>query len=156
MQEADNIRRAAARLAAVQALYQMETAGAGVDSVIQEFNQHRIGGDIEAGALHEADRAFFADIVRGVIERQRRIDAIIEGRLAEKWRLARLDATARAILRAGVYELIGRADVPYRVVIDEYVEVAKAFFFDGDEPGFVNAVLNDAAREARPGEAGSL
>ncbi|MBI1364735.1 MAG: transcription antitermination factor NusB [Alphaproteobacteria bacterium] len=148
MQRADNPRRAAARLAAVQALYQMETAGAGVESVILEFNAHRFGGDPDSGVLHDADTEFFADIIRGVIELQRRIDTVIERHLADKWRLGRLDATARAILRAGAYELIRREDVPFRVVIDEYVEIANSFF-DGEEPKFVNAVLDGVARETR-------
>jgi N utilization substance protein B len=149
MPPTDNPRRSAARLAAVQALYQMETAGAGVEAVIREFLAHRLGGDIDGAALHDADAAFFADIVRGVTEAQRRIDPSIERELAKNWTLGRLDATARAILRAGVYELMRREDVPFPVVIDEYVEIANAFF-DGDEPRFINGVLDAAAKAARP------
>lgn len=151
MPTGDRKDRTAARLAAVQALYQMEAAGAGVESVIREFNAHRLGADIEGVSIHDADAEFFADIARGVIESQRRIDPVIERNLAKNWTLARLDATARAILRAGVFELSRRADVPYRVVIDEYVEIANAFF-DGDEPRFINGVLDAAAREARAEE----
>jgi N utilization substance protein B len=132
--------RSSARLAAVQALYQMETSGAGVESVIAEFIEHRLDG---------ADGGHFADILRGVVERQRKIDPLIDRHLAKHWTLARLDATARAILRAGVYELIARDDIPAAAAIDEYVELARAFFDDGDEPRFINAVLDAAAREAR-------
>jgi N utilization substance protein B len=151
MRQPENRERAAARLAAVQALYQMETAGAGVESVILEFNAHRLGGDIEGFALHDADGEFFAEIARGVIENQRRIDPFIDKNLAKNWALPRLDATARAILRAAVYELIKRPDIPYPVVIDEYVEIAKAFF-EGEEPKFINGVLDAAAKIARPDE----
>jgi N utilization substance protein B len=142
------IERSTARLAAVQALYQMEQSGAGVERVIAEFIDHRLGHPIEGADLHEADAAFFADVVRGVVDAQRRIDR----HLAQNWTLGRLDATARAILRAGAYELIRRADVPASAAIVEYVEIAKAFF-EGEEPRFVNAVLDALAREARPPEA---
>jgi N utilization substance protein B len=141
--------RSAARLAAVQALYQMETGGTGVDGVIAEFIAHRLGGEIDDEPLHEADAEFFADIVRGVVEGQRRIDPIIERRLARNWTLGRIDSIARAILRAGVFELMRRADVPPRATIDEYVEIGKAFF-DGEEARFINAVLDAVATEARP------
>ncbi len=143
--------RSAARLAAIQALYQMETAGVGVESTIQEFIAHRLGNEIDGVNFHEADAEFFADILRGAIEAQSRIDPYIERQLAKNWTLARLDATARAILRAGLFELIQRPDVPFCVVIDEYVEIANDFF-DGDEPRFINAVLDAAAREARKDE----
>ena len=141
----------AARLAAVQALYQMETGGAGVDAVVKEFIEHRLGGDIEGEAAAPADAAFFTEIVRGVVSRQRRIDPYIERRLASGWTLSRLEATSRAILRAALFELTARPDTPFRVVIDEYVEIANAFF-DGDEPRFINGVLDAAARDARPDE----
>jgi len=143
--------RSAARLAAVQALYQMEAAGAGVEATIHEFEACRLGGDLEGERLHEADAAFFADILRGAVETQGRLDPYLESQLAARWTLSRLDATVRAILRAGLYELIRRPDVPYRVVINEYVEIAKAFF-EGDEPGFINGVLDAAARKARDDE----
>lgn len=153
MHQRENSGRSAARLAAVQALYQMETAGAGVDSVIREFKTHRFGGVSEGALPDDADAEFFSDVVRGVVERQRRVDPVIERHLAKKWTLARLDATARAILRAGVYELMRRPDIPFRVVIDEYVEIANAFF-DGEEPRFINAVLDAVAHEVRGEEMG--
>lgn len=140
--------RSAARLAAVQALYQMETSGLGVEAVIREFKEYRLGGDIEGETLHKADAAFFGDILRGAVEAQRRLDPYLERQLAEGWKLSRIDATARAILRAGLYELIRRPDVPYKVVISEYIDIAKAFF-SGDEPKFINGVLDAAARTAR-------
>lgn len=143
--------RSAARLAAVQALYQMETAGQGVEATIREFEAYRLGGDLEGEALQDADAAFFADILRGTVETQPRLDPYLERSLAAGWRLSRIDATARAILRAGLYELIRRPDVPVKVVIDEYVEVANAFFA-GDEPRFINGVLDAAARAARADE----
>lgn len=143
--------RSAARLAAVQALYQMEKTGQGVEAVIREFAEHRIGRDLEGETLFPADKSFFADILRGAVETQSRLDPYLERQLAKGWTLKRLDATARAILRAALFELIRRPDVPYRVVIDEYLDVAAAFFED-DEPKFINAVLDAAAREARADE----
>ena len=143
--------RSAARLAAVQALYQMETAGQGVEATIREFQDHRLGGEVDGAVLHKADAAFFADILRGAVEAQARLDGYLERSLAKGWRLARIDATARAILRAGLYELIRRPDVPARVAIDEYMNIANAFF-SGDEPAFVNGVLDKAARAARADE----
>jgi len=143
--------RSAARLAAVQALYQMETAGQGVEATIREFRDHRLGGEVDGEILHKADAAFFGDILRGAVEAQGRLDGYLERSLAAGWRLVRIDATARAILRAGLYELIRRPDVPARVVIDEYMNIANAFF-SGDEPAFVNGVLDRAARAAREDE----
>ena len=141
--------RTVARLAAVQALYQMELAGEGVETVITEFSNFRFDGDIEGEALAEADEAYFADIVRGVIESQREIDAAITTRLASNWRLERVDATLRALLRCGAWELLKHPDTPREVVIDEYVELAKAFF-DEAEAKFVNAALDGVARDVRP------
>jgi N utilization substance protein B len=140
--------RSVARLAAVQALYQMETAGAGVETVVREFSDHRFGGDMEGEQLGEADEVFFADLVRGVVADQDDVDRFIATRLAKGWRLERIDATLRAILRAGAYELTRRTDVPVEVAIDEYVEIAKSFF-EGPEPGFVNAALDGIARDRR-------
>ncbi|MFC3078225.1 transcription antitermination factor NusB [Phenylobacterium terrae] len=140
--------RSVARLAAVQALYQMEVSNAGVEAVIREFTEHRFDRDVEGMTLAAADEAFFAEIVRGVVAHQRQVDAAIVKRLAENWRLERLDATVRAILRAGVYELEHRAEIPTEVVIDEYVELAKSFF-DGPEPGFVNGALDGVAQDVR-------
>ncbi|MFN3667929.1 MAG: transcription antitermination factor NusB [Brevundimonas sp.] len=141
--------RTVARLAAVQALYQMELAGEGVDTVIAEFSNHRFDADMEGEPLAEADEDWFAAIVRGVVETQRDIDASVKARLASNWRLERLDSTLRALLRAGAWELRDRQDVPREIVIDEYVELAKAFFDDA-EAKFVNAALDGVARDVRP------
>lgn len=141
--------RTVARLAAVQALYQMELAGEGVENVISEFSNYRFDTDIEGEPLAEADEAWFADIVRGVIESQRDIDAAVKARLASNWRMERLDATLRALLRSGAWELSHKTEVPKEIVIDEYVELAKAFF-DEAEAKFVNAALDGVARDVRP------
>jgi N utilization substance protein B len=144
--------RSVSRLAAVQALYQMEVSSAGVESVIREFSEHRfdrsVEGEGEGDTLAAADEGFFADLVRGVVAHQREVDAAVVKRLASGWRLERLDATVRAILRAGAYELEHRADVPTEVVINEYVELAKSFF-EGPEPGFVNGALDGVAQDVR-------
>ena len=145
--------RSVARLAAVQALYQMEVSGVGVDAVVREFSDQRFGGDIEGSVMAEADEAFFAEIVRGVVQAQGVIDQAIAKRLATGWRLDRIDATLRAILRAGAYELSLRDDVPTEVAIDEYVEITKSFF-EGPEPGFVNAALDAIARDRRGADHG--
>lgn len=142
--------RSVARLAAVQALYQMEVSSAGVEHVIREFVEHRFDRDVDGVALASADEDFFAALVRGVVAGQGAVDRAIVRRLAEGWKLDRLDATVRAILRAGAFELSERPDVPTEVVIDEYVEVAKSFF-EGTEPGFVNGALDAVARDVRPG-----
>lgn len=141
--------RSVARLAAVQALYQMEVSSIGVEHVIREFTDHRFDRDIEGETLAAADEAFFGELVRGVVGEQAQIDAAIAKRLATGWRLERLDATVRAILRAGTYELARRFDVPTEVAIDEYVEVAKSFF-EGTEPGFINGALDAVAKDVRP------
>ena len=142
--------RSVARLAAVQALYQMEVSSVGAEAVIREFSEHRFDRDAEGGdaPLATADEAFFADLVRGVVGHQKPVDAAIARKLASGWRLERLDATARAILRSGVYELMHRPDVPMEVAIDEYVELAKSFF-EGPEPGFINGALDAVAQDAR-------
>ncbi|THD80945.1 MAG: transcription antitermination factor NusB [Phenylobacterium sp.] len=147
--------RSVARLAAVQALYQMEVSGVGAETVIREFTEHRFDRGMpqeqDAGedvTLAAADEAFFADLVRGVVERQGEIDNAIAKRLAAGWRLERIDATVRAMLRAGAYELAHRPDVPTEVAIDEYVELAKSFF-EGPEPGFVNGALDAVAQDVR-------
>ncbi len=137
-----------ARLAAVQALYQMETSGVGVEVVVREFSDHRFDRDLEGGRLARADENFFARIVRGVVDDQAAVDRAIAKRLAKDWRLERLDATLRAILRAGAFELIRPEGVPYEVAITEYVEIAKSFF-DGPEAGFVNAALDKIAHDER-------
>ena len=140
--------RTVARLAAVQALYQMEIAATGVEAVVREFAEHRFDADLEGERLAEAYEDFFAEIVRGVVEHQAAIDRAVADRLASGWKLDRLDATLRAILRAGAFELTQRPDVPLEVAIDEYVEIGKSFF-EGPEPGVVNGVLDAIAREAR-------
>lgn len=140
--------RTVARLAAVQALYQMELAGEGVETVISEFENHRFDGDIEGQVLAEADEAFFAEIMRGVVGGRVAIDEAIKARLASNWRMERLDSTLRALLRSAAWELRERKDIPREVVIDEYVELAKAFF-DASEAKFVNAALDGVARDAR-------
>jgi N utilization substance protein B len=141
--------RSVARLAAVQALYQMEAAGAGAEAVIREFVDHRFDRDIEGARLAHADEGFFGALVRGVVADQDAVDAAVRRRLASGWKLERIDATARSILRAGAFELIRRRDVPAEVAIDEYVEIAKSFF-EGPEPGFINAALDAIARDERP------
>ena len=139
--------RAVARLAAVQALYQMETAGAGAEAVVREFLDHRFDADLEGEQLAQADHEFFAELVRGVVSSQAQIDRAIASHLASGWRLERIDATARAIFRAAGFELM-RTEAPIEVVIDEYVEIAKSFF-DGPEPGFINAALDAIGRDER-------
>ncbi len=141
--------RGAARLAAVQALYQLDVGGQTLDSVIAEFKAHRIGKEIEGMVFRPADFDFFRSVVSGVVERQLKIDPLIHEALPKSWPLKRIDITLRAVLRSGVFELLGRPDVPPAVVICEYVEVAKAFF-DADEPGLVNAVLDRLAATLRP------
>ncbi|GIX18778.1 transcription antitermination factor NusB [Erythrobacter cryptus] len=147
--------RSAARLAAVQALYQHEMEGTPLARLLDEFHQHRLGRAIDDeafgdAAYAEAEVPFFDDIVRGVAARRAEIDALLGPRLAAGWSLARLDKTMLQVLRAGTYELIARADVPVAVAISEYVDVAKAFFDDG-QAKFVNGILDAVARQARSG-----
>lgn len=144
--------RLTARLAAVQALYQMDSSGAGIDTVISDFRAHWIGADIDGDRFADADAGFFEDIVRGVVRLQMKIDPAIERRLISKWTLGRLDATARAILRSGAYELVQHPATPAAVIMDQYVEIAKGFFDDGDEPKFINAALDGLARDLRAEE----
>jgi len=145
--------RRAARLAAIQALYQMELTGVDAETVAEEFANYRFGREPEMLALGEPDEAFFGDIVRGVPHRQAEIDAAIAKCLASDWRLSRVDSILRATLRAGAFELIARPDVPVKVVIDEYVELSYAFF-SGEEPAFVNAALDKLAHRKRAAEFG--
>lgn len=145
--------RTAARLGAVQALYQMDVASTPLDDVVEEFIEHRLGQDIEGVDVGEADAAHFEDIIRGVVREQRELDRQVNGALAKGWSLARIDSTLRAILRCGTYELRRCKDVPLKVVINEYVDIAHAFF-EGDEPGVVNAVLDRLGRDIR-GAAGA-
>ena len=144
--------RSAARLAAVQALYQQEMEGTPLPRLLKEFHDHRLGATIEDAQYHAAERDFFDDIVTGADARRAEIDRLISGRLAEGWTLERLDRPMRAILRAGTYELIARPDVPVASVITEYVDVAHAFF-DKREMGFVNGLLDAIGKEARPATA---
>jgi len=145
-------KRGAARLAAVQALYQMDVAGTDVKSTLVEFESHRLGKDLEGDKLIGADVGFFRDLVSGVVQIQHRVDREIDETLALGWPLKRLDLTLRAVLRAGVYELMERRDVPPRVVISEYVDIARAFFEEGEEPGLANAILDNVAKRIRQAE----
>lgn len=145
--------RTLARLGAVQCLYQMETTGQGVDAAVREYREHRLGGELDGEAIRDADDGFFEDLVRGVLETQRRIDPYIQRRLKTGWTLKRIDSIARATLRCALFELIAKPNVPYRVIIDEYVELAASFFGEGEaEPRFVNGVLDAAARDIRADE----
>ena len=144
-------RRGLARLAAVQALYQVELTSADAEAVVSEFLAHRLGREIDGDQYGEADRGFFVDLVRGCSGRRADVDAIVASALPPDWPLARLESVLRAILRAGCYELLARSDVPARVVMNEYVEIAHAFF-SGKEPGMVNGVLDRVARTLREAE----
>ncbi len=141
-------RRGAARLAAVQALYQMDIAGAGINDVFAEFESHWIGGEVEGEKYLPAEAAFFRDVVSGVVRDQARLDPLIDDALSRGWPLKRIDAILRAVLRAGAYELEHRKDIPGRVVVSEYVDVANAFV-DREETGMVNAVLDQIGRQFR-------
>ena len=140
--------RSAARLAAVQALYQQEMEGTPIARLLREFHEHRLGATIEDEQYFDAERDFFDDVVSGVDSRRSEIDEAIAAKLAEGWSLERLDRPMRAILRAGTYELLARKDVPVGSVISEYVDVAHAFY-DKRESGFVNGLLDAVAKEAR-------
>jgi N utilization substance protein B len=144
-------KRGAARLAAVQALYQMDLAGTGLNEILTEFESHWLGGEVEGAQYRPAEAAFFRDIVGGVVREQGTLDPQIDAALARGWPLKRIEAILRAVLRAGAYELACRRDVPARVVTSEYVDVASAFV-DQDETGMVNAVLDQLARQARADE----
>lgn len=143
--------RGASRLAAVQALYQMELGGASIEEVLAEFETWRLGQELDGDTYRDADAAFFRDLVRGVVAEQRELDARIHENLVEGWPLARLDVTLRSILRAAAWELSAKRDVPARVVITEFVDIAKAFF-GNEEPRMVNGVLDTLARGYRPAE----
>lgn len=142
--------RTVARLAAVQALYQLEASGGGVEDAIRQFQDHRFDRDLEDGTMAPADEAYFARLVRQVVARQGDIDAEVSARLAEGWRLERIDATARAILRCATAELDEPGDTPVEVILDEYVEIAKSFFA-GPEVSFINAALDAQVRGAGAG-----
>jgi transcription antitermination protein NusB len=151
-QRSGSRRRSVARLTAVQALYQLElNLGVDPETVVREFARHRFGQEIDGDQYGEADPALFSDIVRGVAAGQEQLDAMISSVLTEEWPLPRLDSVLRAILRAGVYELAHRRDVPPRVSISEYTAVAHAFFA-GKEPGLANGVLDRLGRTLRAAE----
>lgn len=161
--------RTVSRMAAVQALYQMDLAGTDAGEVIEQFMAApaeppggSVDGDAEVetlASLDGADTTFFADVVKGVVRRQREIDPLVDQQLRTGWRLVRVDSILRAILRGGVFELLERSDVPARVTINEYINIAKAFF-EADEPKVVNGVLDRIAHKVRakefetPGEGG--
>lgn len=141
----------AARLAAVQALYQMDMAGTDVTDVVTEFRDHRMGNVSDAACCPDADADFFADIVKGVVADQKRIDPLLNAHLAEGWRLPRIDSILRAILRSAAYELLEHEATPVKVIINEYLDVAHAFF-DGEEPKVVNGILDALSHEVRKDE----
>lgn len=140
--------RAAARLGAVQALYQHEMEATPLAQLLDEFHRHRLGAEIDEDQYAEAEVAFFDDLVKGTLARREEIDTLLSGKLAEGWRLERLDKTMLQILRAGAYELLARADVPTPAAISEYVDVAHAFF-EAREAKFVNGVLDAVAKSVR-------
>ena len=140
--------RAAARLAAVQALYEMDIAGAKADPVLVEFMQSRWKSSPDGGGLPPPDASFLGELVRGVEGRLEKIAVLIGGALSENWPMDRLEAVLKAILRAGAYELLALDEVPAKVVINEYVDMAHAFY-EGDEPGFANGVLDTLAKKLR-------
>ena len=140
--------RAAARLAATQALYQHEMEGTALAPLLHEFHQHRLGATIEDAEYAQADEAYFDDIVTGTLARTDEIDRLVSARLTNDWSLERLDKPMKALLRAATYELLARADTATGTVISEYVDVAKAFY-DRREAGFVNGLLDAVAKDAR-------
>ena len=144
-------RRGAARLAAVQALYQMDIAGTGVNDILAQFESHWIGQEVEGNQYLPAEAAFFRDVVGGVVREQRKLDPLIDAALQATWPLKRIETILRAVLRAGAFELEQRSDVPARVVVSEYVDIANAFV-EREETGMVNAVLDQLARKLRAAE----
>ena len=140
--------RGAARLAAVQALYQMDIAGTGINDILAEFESHWMGQEVEGNQYLPAEAAFFREVFGGVVREQRNLDPLIDAALAQSWPLKRIEAILRAVLRAGAFELGHRRDVPARVVVSEYVDVANAFV-EREETGMVNAVLDQLARKLR-------
>lgn len=144
-------RRSAARLGAVQALYQMDLSGSDVGETLAQFSSRASGENFEDGQCGEADYRHLKEVVDGVVREQKAIDPTVDKILDKDWPLHRLDSTVRAILRAGAYELMFMDRVPAKVAISEYVDVADAFF-GPEEPRFVNGVLNKLARQSRPKE----
>lgn len=144
-------RRGAARLAAVQALYQMDVAGTPINDIFAEFESHWLGREVEGSHYVPAESSFFRDLVGGVLREQRTLDPELDAVLSGGWPLRRIESVLRAVLRAGLYEIAHRPDVPARVIVSEYVDVAGAFL-ERDETGMVNAVLDQLARRYRAGE----
>jgi N utilization substance protein B len=144
-------KRSLARLAAVQALYQMDLTGTSLTRIVAEFENHRLGKELDGEQYKDADPAWFRSTVSGVVQRQKIIDPIINASLPEDWPLSRMDVTLRSILRCAVVEFLARQDVPAKVIISEYLDVTKAFF-EGEEPRLVNGVLDRIARQRREGE----
>jgi N utilization substance protein B len=140
--------RSAARLAAVQALYQMDMEKIGLARLLDEFHSHRLGAEIEDATYAKAEQSFFDDVVSGVDARRAEIDALIETKLGEQWKIGRLDKTMLQILRAGTYELLARAEIATASIINEYVDVAHAFF-DEKDAKFVNGLLDAVAKDMR-------
>ncbi|WP_455474772.1 transcription antitermination factor NusB [Bartonella sp. B30(2025)] len=142
-------KRGAARLAAVQALYQMDIVGTGVMETALEYETYRLGKEIDGDQYLDADFQWFLAIITGVVQDQKKLDPMLHQQLfSSEWSLSRIDSILRAILRAGLWELINRQDVPVAVVVSEYVDIAKAFF-ENDEPKLINAVLDSIAKETR-------
>ncbi|MHC5653865.1 transcription antitermination factor NusB [Stappia sp.] len=148
-------KRGAARLSAVQALYQMDMGGAQIADVLSEFEAFRLGAELDGEQYREADAAWFRDLVKGVVAEQRQLDPEIHRALVAGWPLRRIDTTLRAILRAGAFELMHMKIVPARVVISEYIDVARAFY-ESEEPRMVNGVLDRLAHMHRPEEFGGV
>ena len=148
---AGGVQRSAARLAAVQALYQMDVTGKPLPDILAEFETYWIGGEIEGETYNPAELAFFRDILKGVLADQQLLDRSVDATLVASWPLSRVDSVMRATLRAGAYELKKRRDIPARVIIKEYVDIAGAFF-GREESGMINAVLDGLGREHRADE----
>jgi len=146
-----SLARSAARLACVQALYQMDLAATDLNAVIDEFRNHRLTEEGGEATCAGADQEHFARVLKGVVARQRDIDPLVDQQLAAGWRLVRIDSILRAVLRAATFELLELTEIPSRVIISEYIDVAHAFF-SGEEPKVVNGVLDRIARKLRPGE----
>ena len=144
-------KRGLARLAAVQALYQMDLSQGKISEIVEEYENLRIGQIVDGEEYLDADLSWFRGIVAGVVSEQQKIDPLIHKTLPDDWPLARIDTLMRSVMRSGVFELMKRKDVPAKVVISEYLDVAKAFF-DEDEPKLINGVLDKIARELREGE----
>jgi len=142
--------RSAARFYAVQALFQMEASDTDLDEVREEFETHRMGAELDGETWAEADIELFRALLTGAVDRQARIDQLTDAALVAKWPIERIDPTLRALFRAAGAELLTR-DTPPKVAINEFVDIAKAFFPEGKEAKFVNAVLDHMARELKPG-----